>query len=165
MKEVQIHSAIGELSEDLIAPVAKLRQKKRYPVLKWAAVAACLCLLLGLPLSWDDWRSVKSESLNGEAIQEEPKENFFYGSVADGVNAAVFRAKVLEVYDSNCVLVEPLEGEDELRCSDKIEVSFWKLEKIPEIAVGDIVEVVYDGLIQETYPARITGTASIKVIE
>ena len=159
MKEQRIHDAIGELPEDLLAPVEKLRQKKRYPVMKWVAIAACLCLLLGTGMM----DATKAESLNEEAKADAPQENFF-ADMEDGITVSVFCGKVLEVHEK-CVLVEPLEGEDELRSSDKIEVSFWNLKQVPEIAVGDILEIVYDGMIQETYPARITGTFSIGILE
>ena len=46
MNEQHIHDAIGEISEELIDPVARLRMKKRYPVAKWVAAAACVCLVL-----------------------------------------------------------------------------------------------------------------------
>jgi len=58
-----------------------------------------------------------------------------------------------------------LEGESELLSSDKIVVSFWNLKQVPEIEEGDILEIVYDGMIQETYPAQISGTISIRIWE
>ena len=79
-------------------------------------------------------------------------------------NGKIAVPKVLEV-DEKCVLVAPLEGEAELRSSDKIYVSVWKLKQIPEIKAGNILEIRYDGMIQETYPAQINGIYSIAVIE
>lgn len=163
MNESQIHDAIGELPEDLLVPVERLRQKKRYPVMKWAAIAACFCLLLLLPISTGMMDATKAESLNGEAKADTPQENL-YADVADDANVSAFRGKVLEVHEKY-VLVEPLEGEDERNCSDKIEVSFWNFKQVPEIAAGDILEITYDGMIQETYPARITGAFSIRILE
>lgn len=170
MNEFQIHDAMGDLPEELLAPVEKLRQKKRYPIMKWAAIAACLCLLLGLPLGTGMMGAMKAESANAEAKVESPQENFLadmedsIGAVTDGASVSSFRGKVLEVHEKY-VLVEPLEGENERNCSDKIEVSFWNLKQVPEIAIGDILEIVYDGMIQETYPARITGTSAIRIQE
>lgn len=163
MKEQRIHDAIGELPEDLLAPVEKLRQKKRYPVMKWAAIAACLCLFLSLPLGAKMMDGTVAGNLKAESVLESPQENFF-GGLADDASVSVFCGKVLEVHEKY-VLVEPLEGENELYCSDKIEVSFWNLKQVPEIAVGDILEIAYDGMIQETYPARITGAFSIQIWE
>lgn len=171
MNEHQIHDAIGEISEELIAPVAKLRQKKRYPVAKWLAVAACLCLLLSLPLGASMRNDMKAESA-GSPMEPGMNNEHMYGGLMDKedavsdmiVEAAVFRAKVLEVHGKS-VLVEPLAGEDELLSSDKIYVSFEKLAQIPEIKAGDILEIRYDGMIRESYPAQISGTYAIDVVE
>lgn len=169
MNERHIHDAIGEISEELIAPVAKLRQKKRYPALKWVAVAACLCLLLSLPLGWNLRNGVKAE--NAVGAPEMNGENLYGGlqDKADGASGtvvapSVFLAKVLEV-DDGCALVEPLEGEQERLCSDRIYVSFGDLKNIPEIKAGDILQITYSGMIQESYPAQIGGTISITVTE
>lgn len=75
-----------------------------------------------------------------------------------------FNAEVLEVHN-DYLLVVPEEGSAESRSADKIEVSrndktFWPLPK-----VGDFVTVVYNGEIQETYPARITKVYGVKIYE
>ena len=163
MREDKIHDAIGELPEDLLMPVEKLRQKKRYPIIKWAALAACLCLLLSLPLGTGMMGATKAESLN-EAPMENKVQEDSLGMVADDAGVSAFRGKVLEVHEQ-CVLVEPLEGEAERNSCSKIYVSFGKLEKTPEIAVGDILVITYDGMIQETYPAQINSVYSVEVIE
>ncbi len=170
MNAHHIHDAIGEISEELIDPVAKLRQKKRYPVAKWVAAAACVCLaLLSLPIGLSAFDGTKAESAD-----RAPEMNMghLYGGVLDDekvssdmvVEMSIFRAKVLEVHE-NTVLVEPLEGEDELRCSDQIYISFGHLEQIPEIKVDDIIQIQYNGMIMESYPAQIDGTYSIEIIE
>ena len=71
MNEHQLHDAIGDISEALLAPVAKLRQKKRYPVAKWAAAAACLCLLLSLPFTWNTLNGTRAESMANTAVDLE----------------------------------------------------------------------------------------------
>ena len=170
MNEYQIHDAIGEISEELIEPVAKLRQKKRYPVAKWAAVAACLCLVLSFSLGLGSRNGLKMESTSSMGAPEMEMENLFSGMLdkvdgaADITVGTSFRAKVLEVNEKS-VLVEPLEGEKELLSSDKIYVSFGKLAQIPEIRVGDILQIHYDGMIQETYPAQINSTYAIDIVE
>lgn len=168
MNESQIHDAIGELAEELIEPVAKLRRKKRYPVTGWVAAAACFCLLLTIPWGWMSRNGMKAESAGSPAEPEINQENKYSGILDDAgtaaVSDAIFRAKVLQVHEKY-VLVEPLEGEMELLCSDKIEVSCGTMEQLPLMAAGDTVEIIYDGLIQETYPARITGTYGIQVVE
>lgn len=169
MNAHHIHDAIGEISEELIDPVAKLRQKKRYPVIKWVAAAACLCLLLSLPLGVSMRNGMKADGAVGAP---EMNMEHLYGGLLDEekvssdmvVEESIFRAKVLEVHEA-MILVEPLEGEEERRSSDKIYVSLQELEKTPEIQVGDILEIRYDGRIQETYPAQINDTYTIEVVE
>lgn len=77
-----------------------------------------------------------------------------------------FSATVLEK-STDYVLVEPLEGEDELKSSDKISVSLKEdnSQVFEEIQVGDTVEITYDGLIAESYPAKIDSALGIKVIK
>lgn len=171
MSEHQLHDAIGEISEELIDPVARLRQKKRYPVAKWAAIAACLCLLLSLPFTWNTFSTAKAESMNTGLAPQSNILNRFDGMLDKTedeakesiVESTVFRATVLEV-DEGCVLVEPLEGEHERLCSDKIYVFFGTLVQTPEIRVGDVLQIQYDGTIRESYPAQITGTY-VEIIE
>lgn len=177
MTEHQIHDAIGELPEDLLAPVEKLRQRKRRPWVRWISLAACLCLLVGMPLVWFGVNGGVMEKADAESMQEAPansgilsdfplyrvEEDMEYGEVC--TVSAVFRAKVLEVLSGTAFLAEPLEGEAELLCSDKIEIGMQGLDSVPELRAGDIVEITYDGMIQESYPARIPVVISVRVIE
>ena len=68
---------------------------------------------------------------------------------------AEFRAEILEI-NGNSILVEPLQGEDILRSSDKISFGAVDLDNIGA-EVGDIVSVAYNGIIMESYPAQITA--------
>lgn len=166
MKQTHIVDAVGELPEELIAPVARLRTKKRHTWVAWAALAACLCVALHFGLSRSGWRlDMKSESL-AEAPQESPADTRpapenAYGGLLD---AEIFRATVLEIHEGY-ILVKPLEGEWELTSADKIEVSLEQVQPRPTLAVGDIVEIHYSGQIQETYPARAAGVTAVNVVE
>ena len=84
-----------------------------------------------------------------------------------------FTASVLEVSESS-LLVEPVEGSDELRSADKISVSIGEAKilnsqgeeiSIEDIEVGTKVEIVYDGTIAESYPAQIHRCYQVKVLE
>lgn len=175
MKESRILDAIGELPEDLLAPVEKLRQRKRRPWVRWLSLAACLCLLISLPVMWIGVNGGVSEKSDAENVQELPEKaegwkdfplysaDMVYGEC--GGSSAVFHARVLEVCSGTSLLAEPLEGEAELLCSDKIEIVIQGVDSVPELQVGDIVEIRYDGMIQEIYPARISTVVSIRVIE
>lgn len=72
------------------------------------------------------------------------------------------------------ITVEPDPGTAERNCSDRITVSLYTHFSegnlagtgiIGEFHVGDRVRIVYDGLIQETYPARISNVYSIETLE
>ncbi len=84
----------------------------------------------------------------------------------EGVDATptnILQAKLLEIHDGY-FLVEPVEGSWELNSSSKIEVPMKNMAPSPEPLVGDILEIEYDGQLQETYPARINEVYGIRVI-
>ena len=67
---------------------------------------------------------------------------------------AVFTAKIIKI-DGNTVTVEPLE-EPERSSSDRIVFSKAELEEI-NVKKGDTVVITYDGIVMETYPAKINA--------
>ncbi len=85
-----------------------------------------------------------------------------------------FRATVLENNGSN-LLVEPEEGSAELRSADKISVHvsddvklFDSQDKginIDAIEAGDKVQIFYNGLIAESYPAQINKCYKIVLMD
>lgn len=79
-------------------------------------------------------------------------------------DTATFQAVILEIYESY-YLVEPVEGSTELNSADQITVPMKNMNPSPEPEVGDTLEIEYDGMIAESYPAQITNVYSISVIE
>lgn len=71
-----------------------------------------------------------------------------------------FRAKALEV-DKGYILVEPVEGSNELNSANKINIPKAAAGNI-QINEGDMLEIEYDGMIAETYPALIEKVYSVK---
>lgn len=65
----------------------------------------------------------------------------------------IFTATVLEISDAG-VLVQPVPGSDLLNSSDKIWFGTKDLEQIGA-EVGSVVEVLYTGVVFESYPAQI----------
>lgn len=64
-----------------------------------------------------------------------------------------FYATVIESKE-RYILVEPVEGSQELKSSDKFSIGLG--ENNNEVySVGTIVKIIYDGTIMETYPAKI----------
>lgn len=169
MKASDLHDAIGQLPESMLAPVDKLRGKKRYLWVKWTAAAvACACLLLCIPQLFP---AVKQDSMEkGEAAGNA----YMYGCVdaecsmvadsANNVTRAVFQAKVLEILEGS-LLVQPLPDAWELKSADKIVVPFSQLGRLPSFRVGDTVEITYSGTLLESYPAQAYGVIDIKIIE
>lgn len=73
-----------------------------------------------------------------------------------------FEAEILEIQDGY-FLVEPVPGSTELKCADRIEIPMQKMDPSQEPQVGDIIVIQYNGMMQETYPARPGEIYSIKV--
>ncbi len=73
-----------------------------------------------------------------------------------------FNATVLKVYE-NQLLVTPFEGEAELACSDKIYVNTENISEntLEGMTEGSKIRILYDSMIQETYPAIISGVYKI----
>ena len=78
----------------------------------------------------------------------------------NNINKPSFKATVLENMGTS-LLVEPLQGEDELKSSDKITVRVYeknnKLMDVSEFIKGSRVIITYDGVILESYPAQINA--------
>lgn len=74
-------------------------------------------------------------------------------------NTGCFIGKILEIHESY-ILVQPEEGSQELKSSDKISVSLKDVGKV-EAEIGDKVEIRYSGEIAESYPAKINQTLSV----
>ena len=74
-----------------------------------------------------------------------------------------FHAKVLEVHDKY-LLVEPFADSKESKSADKIEIALKEKESWPIPAVDDLVKIVYDGNIMETYPARLGKVYRVEIL-
>lgn len=73
-----------------------------------------------------------------------------------------FDAKVLKVSE-NSVLVEPFEDSNERKSSDKIWVSTAVTSSVPvpDMYEDTYIRIFYDGMIEETYPAKIPHVSAI----
>lgn len=83
-----------------------------------------------------------------------------------------FQARILE--NDAILMVEPLESESESRSADKIMLSLKNSELVDSegkkverthFEEGLIVEITYDGIIMESYPAQISNVEQVKIIE
>ena len=73
------------------------------------------------------------------------------------------KAKLLAIEDEH-FLVEPIAGSPELNIASRIMVPMWNILPAMEPEIGDILEIAYDGVIQETYPAKISFPYHIRVL-
>ncbi|MBP3941393.1 MAG: hypothetical protein J6D00_07910 [Christensenellaceae bacterium] len=76
----------------------------------------------------------------------------------------VFQAEILEIHEGT-YLVEPLEGTTERKSSDQIYVPIKHVDAPREPLIGDIIEITYNGMLMETYPAQIGEFYKIRLIE
>lgn len=74
-----------------------------------------------------------------------------------------FDATILEIHD-DYFLVEPGAGMQELNSADKIEVSTQNADPSTEWQVGNLVLITYDGVILETYPARLQQVYKVEKV-
>lgn len=75
-----------------------------------------------------------------------------------------FSAFILEIHDA-FLLVEPALGSQELNSSDKIEVPLRDVNLPVGAKVSDMIEIDHDGMILETYPARLNRVYDIGMAE
>lgn len=77
-----------------------------------------------------------------------------------------FHATVLEAHD-NYIIVEPVEGSEERKSADQIQVSLDVISnhKVPDMEEGDMVRIVYNGEIAESYPAQIHHVFAIYPVD
>ncbi len=75
-----------------------------------------------------------------------------------------FEASVVEITEG-AFIVEPSPEYAESKSSDRISVSVKNLDLDIEINVGDTLEIYYEGEIQESYPATVTGVVDVRKIE
>ena len=77
-----------------------------------------------------------------------------------------FHASVIEV-NEKYVLVQPFEGEEELKSADQIQVSteVVSTHDIPAMEEGTQIRIVYNGDIAESYPAQINTVFAIYLID
>lgn len=85
------------------------------------------------------------------------------GIIRNSEKKHYLKATITEIKDGS-MLVTPVEGSPELKSSDSFSVPITKMAASPEASVGDLVEITYNGDIQETYPAGLGGIENIKVI-
>ena len=98
-------------------------------------------------------------AFNGSAVVEQIQ---LATQRLDTEEIVILQAKLLHIEDEHFI-VEPVEGSPELNSASRIMVPMRNMAPSPEPVVGDILQIEYDGMLQETYPARITNVYHISV--
>lgn len=75
-----------------------------------------------------------------------------------------FQASVIEK-TNDAITVKPADGSPELDSADQFYISNVSNEENPELQIGDLVEISYNGEIMESYPAQLGEVYKITVIE
>lgn len=83
--------------------------------------------------------------------------------VAVSDNTAVMQGKVV-AFEGGIMLVQPASGSAELASSDRFAVPVEYMDASSEPKVGDLVEIVYDGSIEETYPAKLGSVSEVRYL-
>lgn len=98
----------------------------------------------------------------GKDVEKEPVDD---SSTVENTEPTymTMRGTVLEIYD-NSVLVQPLPDDPANASADKIDVALKGTITWEDKKVGDVIEVAYQGGIQETYPARISNVVYITLM-
>ena len=137
----------------------------------YALLALCLTLLLLLCACAKPAQEQTSPEPGKDAQQTEPDDTLERPDTPDVPDeqeqqSAVFLASVLEVTEKT-LLVEPEQDSVERASADRISVSLAQDAELLNLAgdsrtpadihVGDTVEITYDGVIAESYPAQITA--------
>lgn len=179
--------AVTLLPEELVEEAqAYAFRKNRNAWKKVGSLAACMALVVslgllaalprgcggsapagnGAPPASCDMAPEDGAELEGCTPQEPDAPQTPEAGASGGAETFCFTARVVEVLDAGnraSVLVEPLEGEAERNSADRIVVTVDG--GMPELSEGDLVRITYDGTIQESYPAGITGAVSVEKLE
>lgn len=90
-------------------------------------------------------------------------EGLFFSKPMAAQDDCILHGVILDI-TGGTMLVEPLEGENELEISDRFQVPIVHMQSSPEPQVGDFVEILYDGSIEETYPAQLGNITRIDLV-
>lgn len=87
------------------------------------------------------------------------------GQITEQTTSAVSvcKATVTEI-NGNTLFVKPVDGSLELSSADKFSLSTEYLEENITPSIGMVVEITYDGGVQETYPASFDRIQKVTVI-
>lgn len=92
---------------------------------------------------------------NGENENEGNK-----GNEGNDILNPYFTGKVVEIYDSGCLLEVTDKGNWNFSIGDKVQVN-TKIENCPKYSVDDYLRISFDGIVAESYPPQIHGVTIV----
>jgi len=144
-----LHDAISLLPEELLIPVDRLRQKKRLPWRSVAALAACLCLVVGLWLFFPGDMVAMDSANGGIELGVPAEENQYSASTSESLSrAGSITVTVVSITEEENQLICTLSGAFEdaglSAAQAQITVSFENLEQIPTLKPEDTIRIYYE---------------------
>lgn len=113
---------------------------------------------------WYKFHSMEAIASSEFLPEEVIDEGQTIGTPAIPEDAVIMQGKIIEINNGR-LIVEPVEGSAELESSDSFSVPIEHMDASPEPQVGNIIEVFYDGSIEETYPAMLGTVYFVRVVE
>lgn len=138
-----IHDALNLLPDDLLAPVEAMRQRKRFPWRSVTAVAACLCLGVGL------WYFFPGLTMKNGAAEAMPENGTGLIGTHGFSCTGIPMNQELEVYEVSddhitAVPVPSIELSDDWCVQIAvITVNFKNLLVVPELHPGQHIRIYY----------------------
>lgn len=166
MTPQQLHDALGELSDDLLQEADALRKPRKQPWGTVAALAACVCLAVGIGLFAGTMQQLpvavgqenaptQTNPITPESlpVQTHPVwPDIFIISESDPFASTIssnsFRALILEAKQDHLV-VRVTTGDDCFQ-ADRVLKVYLPAELVPIYTPGDTVKVFYSGLTTPT---------------
>ena len=174
--EEKLFDAVTGIDEEIVdsAQTYVFRRQTR-PWQRAASLAACLLIVASIGFGILQMASIggsdsaADNSATGDSAA--PEDGGLSGGADDQESAdaggqqsagepVTFTATVLEVREGS-LLVEPVEGDAMLATADRILVDTGGADLPDGVAEGAVVEITFDGMVRESYPAQISGVTEI----
>lgn len=176
--EEKLFDAVTGIDEELVDSAQNyVFRKQTQPWQRVASLAACLLVMVSigygiLLMGGVGGSDSASNSSTGDTAPESGSAGGnagISGDIDDSADAGdqegaaetvTFTATVLEVGDGY-LLAEPVEGDAMLATADRILVDTGGADLPDGVAEGAVVEITFDGMVRESYPAQISGVTEI----
>ena len=179
--EEKLFDAVTGIDEELVDSAQNyVFRKQTQPWQRVASLAACLLVMvsIGYGILLMGGVGGSDSASNGSAADNSatgdsaaPEDGGLSGGAGDQESAdgggqqsagepVTFTATVLEVREGS-LLVEPVEGDAMLATADRILVDTGGADLPDGVAEGAVVEITFDGMVRESYPAQISGVTEI----